>query len=191
LSAELAAWTDAAKKTAALSPKKSGLNWRRRNSIGELIEREIMRMILKCNKKQRYLARYLWRNALRPGHAATKANPQLRTDDSAVLIMQGAGAAAGPLLAGLAMSASEHGLSYTLIGTQILMAVFGVYRLTRRAAPPEMHQGAFVVEPLIPVGNNAAAGPFSSQPSGPGQLAVFPRYSLGPYDSDRGVSLAP
>jgi MFS family permease len=67
-----------------------------------------------------------------------------------LLIMQGAGAAAGPLLAGLAMSASEHGLSYTLIGTQILMAVFGVYRLTRRAAPPEMHKGIFVIEPLIP-----------------------------------------
>jgi MFS family permease len=75
-----------------------------------------------------------------------------------LLIMQGAGAAAGPLLAGLAMSASEHGLSYTLIGTQILMAVFGVYRLTRRAAPPEMHKGAFLVEPLIPVGNRLASG---------------------------------
>src|SRR6202035_3129005 len=49
-----------------------------------------------------------------------------------LLIMQGAGAVAGPLLAGLAMSASERGLSYTLIATQILMAAFGVYRLTRR-----------------------------------------------------------
>ena len=69
-----------------------------------------------------------------------------------LLIMQGAGAVAGPLLAGLAMSASERGLSYTLIATQILMAAFGVYRLTRRAAPPEMHKGIFVIEPLIPVG---------------------------------------
>jgi len=66
--------------------------------------------------------------------------------------MQGVGAAAGPLLAGLAMSASEHGLSYTLIAAQVLMAAFGVYRSTRRAAPPETHKGAFVVEPLIPVG---------------------------------------
>jgi MFS family permease len=70
-----------------------------------------------------------------------------------LLIMQGAGAVAGPLLAGLAMSASERGLSYTLIATQILMAAFGVYRLTRRAAPPEMHKGIFVIEPLIPVGS--------------------------------------
>src|SRR5260221_275997 len=69
-----------------------------------------------------------------------------------LLIMQGLGAAAGPLLAGLAMSASEHGLSYTLIAAQVLMAAFGVYRSTRRAAPPETHKGAFVVEPLIPVG---------------------------------------
>jgi MFS family permease len=69
-----------------------------------------------------------------------------------LLIMQGAGAVAGPLLAGLAMSASERGLSYTLIATQILTAAFGVYRLTRRAAPPEMHKGIFVIEPLIPVG---------------------------------------
>jgi MFS family permease len=69
-----------------------------------------------------------------------------------LLIMQGIGAAAGPLLAGFAMSAWDHGLAYTLIAAQILMAVFGVYRLTRRAAPPRMHKGAFVVEPLIPVG---------------------------------------
>jgi MFS family permease len=69
-----------------------------------------------------------------------------------LLIMQGIGAAAGPLLAGFAMSAWDHGLAYTLIAAQILMAVFGVYRLTRRAAPPRMHKGTFVVEPLIPVG---------------------------------------
>ncbi len=32
------------------------------------------------------------------------------------------------------------------------MAAFGVYRSIRRPAPPEMHKGAFVVEPVIPVG---------------------------------------
>jgi MFS family permease len=69
-----------------------------------------------------------------------------------LLIMQGVGAVAGPLLAGLAMSASEQGLQYTLIVTQILLAAFGVYRSTRRPAPARMHKGAFVVEPLIPVG---------------------------------------
>jgi MFS family permease len=74
-----------------------------------------------------------------------------------LLIMQGAGAAAGPLLGGVAMSALQHGLSYTLIATQIIMAVFGVYRLTRRAAPPEMHRGAFLVEPPTPVGTALAS----------------------------------
>jgi MFS family permease len=69
-----------------------------------------------------------------------------------LLIMQGIGAAAGPLLAGFAMSAWDDGLQYTLITAQILMAAFGVYRSTRRPAPPEMHKGAFVVEPIIPVG---------------------------------------
>ena len=74
-----------------------------------------------------------------------------------LLIMQGAGAAAGPLLGGVAMSALQQGLSYTLIATQIIMAVFGVYRLTRRAAPPEMHRGAFLVEPPTPVGTALAS----------------------------------
>jgi MFS family permease len=68
-----------------------------------------------------------------------------------LLITQGAGAATGPLLAGLAMSAFPHGLGYVIIATQFLMALFVVYRLTRRAAPSEMHKGAFLVEPPIPV----------------------------------------
>jgi MFS family permease len=75
-----------------------------------------------------------------------------------LLIMQGAGAAVEPVIAGLAMSAFERGLSYTLIITQILMAVWGVYRLTRRAAPAETHQGPFVVEPSVPVGTEFASG---------------------------------
>jgi MFS family permease len=75
-----------------------------------------------------------------------------------LLIMQGFGAAVGPVIAGLAMSAFPHGLSYTLIATQILLAVWGVYRLRRRAASPAMHQGPFVVEPSIPVGTTLAAG---------------------------------
>jgi MFS family permease len=75
-----------------------------------------------------------------------------------LLIMQGAGAAVGPVIAGLAMSTFQRGLSYTLIVTQILMAAWGVYRLTRRAAPVETHQGPFVVEPSTPVGTEFASG---------------------------------
>jgi MFS family permease len=75
-----------------------------------------------------------------------------------LLIVQGVGATAGPLLGGLAMSALPQGLSYMLVATQIAMAVFGAYRLTRRAAPPKMHKGVFVVEPSIPVGTELASG---------------------------------
>jgi MFS family permease len=75
-----------------------------------------------------------------------------------LLIMQGVGAAAGPLLGGVAMSALPLGLPYMLIATQIVMAAFGVYRLKRRAAPPNMHKGVFVVEPPIPVGTELASG---------------------------------
>jgi MFS family permease len=75
-----------------------------------------------------------------------------------LLITQGVGAATGPLLGGLAMSAVPQGLSYMLIATQIAMAVFGAYRLRRRAAPPKMHKGVFVVEPPIPVGTELESG---------------------------------
>jgi MFS family permease len=75
-----------------------------------------------------------------------------------LLITQGVGATAGPLLGGLAMSALPQGLSWMLIATQIVMAVFGAYRLTRRAAPPQMHKGVFVVEPPIPVGTELESG---------------------------------
>src|SRR5580704_10564636 len=68
------------------------------------------------------------------------------------LIVQGVGATAGPLIGGVAMSAWDHGLAYTLIAAQILLAVFGVYRSTRRAAPHQMDKGRFVVEPFIQVG---------------------------------------
>jgi MFS family permease len=75
-----------------------------------------------------------------------------------LLIMQGVGATVGPLVAGFAMSASEHGLAYTFIAAQIFMAAFGVYRSTRRAAPPETHKGVFVIEPLVPVGTTLESG---------------------------------
>jgi len=68
-----------------------------------------------------------------------------------LLIVQGAGAVFGPIVAGFAMSVWERGLSVTLITAQLLIAAFGVYRLTRRAAPPEKHKGTFLVEPAVPV----------------------------------------
>ena len=75
-----------------------------------------------------------------------------------LLIMQGVGAAVGPLLGGVAMSALPLGLPYMLIATQIVMAAFGAYRLKRRAAPPQTHKGVFVVEPPTPVGTELESG---------------------------------
>jgi len=72
-------------------------------------------------------------------------------DGTAAAIVQGAGAVAGPIIAGFAMSALQRGLSHTIIAAQILMAAFGVYRLSRRAAPSALHKRSFVVEPAVPV----------------------------------------
>jgi MFS family permease len=71
-----------------------------------------------------------------------------------LLLVQGTGAALGPLIAGLAMSAQPQGLSYTLIAAQILIGIFGVYYLKRGAAPP--HKGVFLMEPPVPVGTALA-----------------------------------
>ena len=73
-----------------------------------------------------------------------------------LLLMHGAGAAVGPVIAGFAMSAGPLGLSYTLVAVQILIVVWGVYRLMRKAAPPGMHRGQFLVEPPVPVGTEFA-----------------------------------
>jgi hypothetical protein len=68
-----------------------------------------------------------------------------------LLIAQGAGAVAGPIIAGFAMSFLQWGLSHTINAAQILMAAFGVYRLNRGAAPFALPKGNFVVEPVVPV----------------------------------------
>jgi MFS family permease len=72
---------------------------------------------------------------------------------SGLLIVQGAGAVLGPLVAGLAMSFLQRGLSSTIITAQVLIVAFGVYRLRQRAAAPTLQKKAFVVEPAIPVAN--------------------------------------
>jgi MFS family permease len=76
-----------------------------------------------------------------------------------LLIVQGAGAVIGPLIAGFAMSFSRRGLPYTIISAQVLMALFGLYRLRRRAALRPMPKRAFVVEPPVPVGTALESAP--------------------------------
>jgi MFS family permease len=76
---------------------------------------------------------------------------------SGLLLAHGAGAAAGPLIAGFAMSATPRGLSYTLVVAQGLIVVFGVWRLIVGAKVPSTHKSAFMVEPPVPVGTEFAA----------------------------------
>jgi hypothetical protein len=62
-----------------------------------------------------------------------------------LLIVQGAGAVVGPLVAGLAMSFLQRGLSSAII----------------TAAPPALHKRTFVVEPAIPGCDHPPVGTFS------------------------------
>jgi MFS family permease len=73
-----------------------------------------------------------------------------------LLLAHGAGAAAGPLIAGFAMSATPRGLSYTLVAAQVLIVLFGASRLTSRGAPVT-YKSAFMVEPPVPVGTEFAS----------------------------------
>ena len=74
-----------------------------------------------------------------------------------LLLAHGAGAAAGPLIAGFAMSATPRGLSYTLLAAQGLIVFFGVWRLISGARVPAAHKSAFRMEPPVPVGTEFAA----------------------------------
>ena len=73
-----------------------------------------------------------------------------------LLLAHGAGAAAGPLIAGFAMSATPRGLSYTLVAAQALIVLFGVWR-SLASEVPDAHKSAFMVEPPVPVGTEFAA----------------------------------
>jgi len=69
-----------------------------------------------------------------------------------LLLLNGIGATIGPIIAGFAMSVAPRGLSYTLVAAQALIAFWGLYTLTRRAAPATTHKGHFLVESPVPVG---------------------------------------
>jgi hypothetical protein len=73
-----------------------------------------------------------------------------------LLLAHGAGAAAGPVIAGFAMSATPRGLSYTLVAAQALIVLFGASRLFSGRAAPVTHKSAFAVEPPVPVGTELA-----------------------------------
>jgi len=75
-----------------------------------------------------------------------------------LLILLGAGAAVGPVIAGAAMTEfGRMGLVYVFVVAQLLMAIWGAYRSLRRAAPPTGSKEAFVPEPTVPVGTRLEA----------------------------------
>ncbi|MEE1655540.1 MFS transporter [Microvirga sp. CF3062] len=70
-----------------------------------------------------------------------------------LLILLGAGAAIGPVIAGAVMTEfGRLGLVYVFVIAQSLMAIWGAYRSIQRAAPPTEAKEAFVPEPSVPVG---------------------------------------
>jgi MFS family permease len=75
-----------------------------------------------------------------------------------LLILLGAGAAIGPVIAGAAMTEfGRLGLIYVVVIAQSLMAIWGAYRSIQRAAPPTEAKEAFVPEPTVPVGTRLEA----------------------------------
>ncbi|MCB5174128.1 MFS transporter [Microvirga lenta] len=73
-----------------------------------------------------------------------------------LLILQGIGAAAGPVIAGMAMTAfGRIGLPYVIVAAQALMALWGIYRSLQRPSPASKE--SFVPEPAVPVGTELGA----------------------------------
>jgi MFS family permease len=83
------------------------------------------------------------------------AQEEMVAASGGLLLAHGSGAAAGPLVAGFAMSAFPGGLSFMLIAAQALIALFGLSRLFARA-PSVAHKSAFALEPPVPVGTEFA-----------------------------------
>jgi MFS family permease len=77
---------------------------------------------------------------------------------SGLLIVQGMGAALGPFLAGAAMTAlGTVGVVYVIAAAQIMMALWGAYRMTRRAAVPQEQKEEFIPMPQVPITTEFAA----------------------------------
>ncbi len=75
-----------------------------------------------------------------------------------LLILLGAGAAIGPVIAGAAMTEfGRLGLVYVFVIAQLLMAIWGAYRSIQRAAPPTEAKETFVPVPTVPVGTRLEA----------------------------------
>lgn len=78
------------------------------------------------------------------------------TASGGLLLLQGAGAALGPILGGLAMERmGPRGLGWLIIAAQIGIAAWGLWRMRKRAAPAVKEE--FQVMPALPVGTELVA----------------------------------
>ena len=68
-----------------------------------------------------------------------------------LIVQGGVGATVGPIVAGLALSVAERGLSITIITAQLLIALWGAYRFSFPPVSPTVSKADFVVEPPMPV----------------------------------------
>lgn len=81
---------------------------------------------------------------------------QFAAASGGLLILWGAGSALGPILGGVAMSSlGNRGLGWLIFSAQFLMALWGLYRMSQRAAPVEKDQ--FKVMPVQPVSTELVA----------------------------------
>jgi MFS family permease len=105
-------------------------------------------------------------------HVNDRAPPRLLLAASGGLVlMQGLGAAAGPLVAGAAMEVlGPAGLLYTLAAVQSVIAAFAVARIVANRGVRRAEKGAFAPIPLDPVD-----GELEAYPEAPGQSALAGR----------------
>jgi len=81
---------------------------------------------------------------------------QFAAASGGLLILWGAGSALGPLLGGVAMSSlGNRGLGWLILSAQLLIAAWGLYRMSQRAAPTEKEE--FQVMPVQPVSTELVA----------------------------------
>ncbi|MDJ0390983.1 MFS transporter [Roseomonas sp. E05] len=81
---------------------------------------------------------------------------QFAAASGGLLILWGAGSALGPVLGGVAMaSLGNRGLGWQILGAQALIAAWGIYRISQRAAPETKEE--FLVMPVQPVGTELVA----------------------------------
>jgi len=98
-------------------------------------------------------------------HVNDMVNPgEFVSASGGLLILQGLGAASGPVISGLAMSEfGRIGLPYVVIVAQALMAAWGAYRSIQRPTLSEEEKESFALEPTVPVGTALTPAPESSR----------------------------